>query len=113
VEKSDFSEDELILKKLSDCADVEAFSNLMIHAHEMGVSAAEFVQEEPKRTSRKTIRRLCLKNKKQSIRIRITSVLKALWELPAEDPQSAFVNSLYSMPNRPAQPHKNSLNGRS
>lgn len=91
----DYSEDEQILQGLSDPLDIEAFGNLMTHAHEKGMSAADFVREEPKRTSRKAIRKLCLRNRKRSLRLQVSSVLKSLWERPAEDPETAFAQSLY------------------
>jgi hypothetical protein len=85
-----FPEDDEILTLLDDPADAEAFSNLMENAHREGVSAADFVREEPKRTSRKSIRRLCLKDQKRSIRAIVSSVVKSLWDRPPEDPESAL-----------------------
>ena len=111
-EKPDYSEDERILASLNDPVDIEAFSNLMVHAHEKGMSAADFVREEPKRTSRRAIRKLCLRNRKQSFRVQIRSVLKNLWERPAEDPEAAFVQSLHTPGVRPPEPGGNGQNGR-
>ncbi len=112
TEKPDYSEDERILGCLSDSADIEAFSNLMDHAHQKGMSAADFVREEPKRTSRKTIRKLCLKNRKRSLRVRLASVMQTLWERPAEDPAAAFIHSLHTPTERPAKVGKDDQNGR-
>lgn len=81
----DFVEDAEILERLSDPLDIEAFSNLMVYAHEEGVSAADFVREEPDRTSRRTIRKLCLKNHSRSLWVQISSSLKNLWKVPATD----------------------------
>ena len=104
----DYSEDERILARLVDPVDIEAFSNLMVHAHQKGMSAADFVREEPKRTSRKVIRKLCLKDRKRSWRLQIASVIKTLWDRPAEDPEGAFIHSLYGGPGgRPPQPGEN------
>ena len=52
AEKPDFSEDDKILAGLQNEADIEAFANLMAHAHNQGISAVNFVREEPQRTSR-------------------------------------------------------------
>lgn len=111
-EMSDYSEDEHILASLSDPIDIEAFSNLMAHAHQQGVSAADFIREEPRRTSRKTIRKLCLKDVKRSLRARVASVFKTLWDRPAEDPQGAFVHSLYGPVTRLPASGKNGQKGR-
>lgn len=107
MEKPDFSEDDRILSLLKDEADVEAFTNLMAHAHDLGISAADFVREEPKRTSRKFIRKLCLKDRKRSLRLMVASVVKNLWDRPTQDPAEAFVNVLYAPPSRPDVPHSN------
>ena len=101
MDTPDYGEDEQILQGLSDPLDVEAFGNLMEHAHEKGMSAADFVREEPKRTSRKAIRKLCLRNRKRSLRLQVSSVLKSLWERPAEDPETAFAQALYGSPVKP------------
>lgn len=58
----DFMEDENILGMLTDPEDIEAFSNLMEHAHRAGQTAAAFVREEPGRTSRKAILALCIRD---------------------------------------------------
>lgn len=87
---TDYTEDEQILACLSDPLDVEAFSNLMNHAHELGMSAADLVREEPKRTSRKIIQKLCLKNRKQRMRVQILSILRNLWGKPVLDPKESF-----------------------
>lgn len=107
MEQPDFREDELILALLQDEADIEAFSNLMAHAHSLGMSAADFVREEPKRTSRRRIRKLCLKNRKRSLKLMVASVVKNLWERPVEDPAEAFVHVLYRPPLRPGESHTN------
>jgi hypothetical protein len=106
-ETPDFSEDEQILGVLSDPLDVEAFGNLMAHAHDQGMSAADFVREEPKRTSRRAIQKLCLRNRKRSLRLQVSSVLKNLWERPAENPETAFAQSLYGPLAKPPPSGKN------
>ena len=105
MEKPDFSEDDRILADLTDRADIEAFTNLMEHAHEQGLSAADFVREEPKRTSRKRIRKLCLKNRKRSLRVMAQSVMKSLWDRPVAD--TSAIESLYGVPQQPGKPHRN------
>lgn len=84
-----YPEDDDILAQLDDPTDVEAFSNLMENAHREGVSAADFVREEPKRTSRRAIRKLCLKDQKRSIKAVVSSVVRSLWDRPPEDPAAA------------------------
>lgn len=74
----DFSEDDEILARLTDPLDVEAFSNMMEHAHAQGKTAASMVREEPGVTSRKAIRRLCLKDKKKVLRDRVRDVLRKI-----------------------------------
>jgi hypothetical protein len=91
----DFSEDERILASLSDPVDVEAFTNLMAHAHEQGVSAADFIREEPQRTSRRAIRKLCLKDRKRSLKAQLRSVVKTLFEGRPSDPAEAYWQSIY------------------
>lgn len=59
----EYPEDTEILKLLTDPVDAEAFENLMENAHGKGKSAVDLVREEPGMTSRKTIRKLCLKDK--------------------------------------------------
>lgn len=106
-ENSNFQEDEEILAHLELDADKEAFSNLMAHAHELGISAADFVREEPKRTSRKTIRKLCLANQKRTFKMMMASVIKGLWDRPANDQTEATVASLYGPPTLQNKPHAN------
>ncbi|MDP6041497.1 MAG: hypothetical protein QGG64_23320 [Candidatus Latescibacteria bacterium] len=110
MEAPDFSEDDDILACLSDEADAEAFTNLMEHAHERGISAADFVREEPKRTSRKSIRKLCLANHKQGFHIRVRSALKSLWERPSSEPSVA--QALYGMPDQSGRSHQNGYHER-
>lgn len=110
MEVSDFSEDDRILACLSDEADAEAFTNLIEHAHERGISAADFVREEPKRTSRKRIRKLCLASHKQTFFVRFRSVLKSLWERPAAD--QSVARALYGMPDQSGRPHQNGYHER-
>jgi len=105
-DQSHFNEDDEILSKLDHEADIEAFLNLMEHAHGLGVSAADFVREEPKRTSRKHIRKLCLSNQKRTMKMMVTSVLKGLWDRPVNDPAESFVQALYKPP-APTKPHVN------
>ncbi len=93
----DFSEDERILANLSDPLDVEAFSNLMAHAHERGVSAADFVREEPQRTSRRAIRKLCFKDVKWSLRAQMRSVVKTFFEGRSADPAETHWQSIYGV----------------
>ena len=68
-----YPEDDEILAQLDDPMDVEAFANLMENAHSEGVSAADFVREQPNRTSRKIIRRLCLKDRKRWLKALVSS----------------------------------------
>ena len=76
MEEQDFSEDDEILVQLTDPLDVEAFANLMEHAHAQGKSAALMVREEPGVTSRKAIRRLCLRDKRKVLRDRVRDFLR-------------------------------------
>ena len=85
-----FPEDDEILAQLDDPMDVEAFSNLMDNAHQDKVSAADFIREEPKRTSRRAIRHLCLKDQKRSLKAVVSSVVRSLWDRPPEDPAAAL-----------------------
>ena len=89
-----YPEDDEILEQLDDPLDVEAFSNLMENAHREGVSAADFVREEPKRTSRKVIKRLCLKDQKRSLKAVVSSVFRSLWDKPPDDPNAALNDML-------------------
>lgn len=102
-----YSEDDRILARLMDPVDAEAFSNLMEHAHRRGMSAADFIREEPERTSRKAIRRLCLKDRRQTLRARISSIARNLWGRPAEDPETTYFQSLYSQRDRQQAPGRN------
>lgn len=77
-DQQDFSEDDAILAQLTDPLDREAFSNIMEHAHARGQSAASVIQEEPEITSRKSIRKLCLKDKKKVLSVRVKDVLRKL-----------------------------------
>jgi hypothetical protein len=85
-----YPEDDEILSQLDDPMDLEAFANLMENAHREGVSAADFVREEPKRTSRKTIRRICLKDRKRSLKAVVSSIVRSLWDRPPENPATAL-----------------------
>lgn len=85
-----YPEDDEILAQLQDPLDVEAFTNLMENAHREGVSAADFIREEPKRTSRKVIVKLCLKDRKRSFKAVVSSVVRSLWDKPPEDPAAAM-----------------------
>jgi hypothetical protein len=87
---ADYAEDKQILSRLGDAVDIEAFSNLMRHAHGHGMSAADFIREEPKRTSRKMIRKLCLKNRKQRLRLQISSLIQNFWGRPGLDPEGSM-----------------------
>lgn len=106
-EPGGYSEDDRILARLVDPVDAEAFANLMEHAHRRGMSAADFIREVPERTSRKTIRRLCLKDRKQTLRARFSSIARNLWGRPAEDPETTRIQSLYSPRDRPQAPGPN------
>ena len=111
METPDFSEDDRILSNLTDGADIEAFTNLMEHAHEQGISVADFVREEPKRTSRKRIRKLCLKNSKRSLRVMAQSIIDSLWDRPVDADISA-IETLYGVPQQPGKPHRNGYHER-
>jgi len=39
--------------------------------------------------------------------VQLASVTKSLWDRPAENPETAFVQSLYGPGARPSQPGKN------
>ena len=92
-EQLEFSEDQTIMERLTDPLDIEAFTNLMANAHGSGMSAVDFVREEPDRTSRRVIRKLCLKDKGRSLWILISSSLKSLWRTPSRD--SDHLHPLY------------------
>ena len=98
AEKPDFSEDDKILAGLQNEADIEAFANLMAHAHNQGISAVNFVREEPQRTSRQAIRKLCLKNQKRTFKAQIVSVIRSLWDRPVEDPEAAYLQEFFGGP---------------
>jgi len=107
-EQLDLSEDQGILEDLSDPMDVEAFANLMANAHECGMSAADFVREDPDRTSRKTIRKLCLKNQDRSLWMQISSAVKNIWKEPSSDANLYPVQTMFgSPPGQPGGVHKN------
>ncbi len=103
----EYHEDERILAHLEDPVDVEAFANLMEHAHQRGMSAADFIREVPGRTSRKAIRRLCLKDRKRTLRAMFSSFARNLWARPAVDPESTHIQSLYSPHDRLKLPGRN------
>ena len=106
-ENGEYPEDDRILAHLVDPIDAEAFKNLMEHAHQQGMSAADFVREVPERTSRKAIRRLCLKDRKRTLRARLSSFARNLWARPAEDPKTTYIQTLYSRRDRPQIPGGN------
>ncbi len=56
-------EDREVLDGLSDPDDVEAFRNIAENAQLQGKTGVELIQENPTHTSRKAIRKLCMKNK--------------------------------------------------
>ena len=112
AEKPDFSEDDQILACLQDEADIEAFTNLMVHAHEQGISAADFVREEPKRTSRRAIRTFCLKNQKRTFKAQIASVIRSLWDRPVEDPEAAYLQEFFGGPAQSSLKAKPDRNGK-
>ena len=57
--------DKEVLAQLRDPLDVEAFRNLMENAATRDQSAVDLVRAQPGVTSRKQIRRLCLKDKRR------------------------------------------------
>ena len=99
TEHEQYLEDDRILADLADPVDAEAFANLMEHAHQRGMSAADFIREVPERTSRKAIRRLCLKDRKRTLRARMSSFARNLWA--REDQEPTYIQSLYAPPDRP------------
>ena len=105
--ESDFREDDAILAMLDDPADIEAYHNLMVHAHQLGLSAADFIRQEPKRTSRKRVRKLCLQNQKRTLRMIFSSVLKGLWDRPVNDRDNVSVHALYGPQPVPEKTHTN------
>lgn len=56
-------EDREVLDALTDPDDVEAFKNIVDNARGQGKTGVQLVREDPANTSRKAIRRLCLKDK--------------------------------------------------
>lgn len=107
-----YPEDEEIQAKLDDPTDLEAFANLVENAHREGVSAVEFVREEPNRTSRKRIRRLCLKNRKRSLKMILSSFVGSLRVQP---PETQNLNLMFGTgkPTKPVDcPDGSPLNGR-
>ena len=76
----DFSEDEEILEALTDPVDVEAFRNLMDNAHGKDQSAASFIREDPERTSRAAIRKLCLKEKRRFLSDFLGGFFRRRWK---------------------------------
>jgi len=111
-----YPEDDEILSQLDDSLDVEAFANLMENVHREGISAADFVREDTKRTSRKRIRRLCMKDRKRSIKAIVSSVIRSLLDRPPDDPATALDTMLgpegQRFGNPPSKPASNPPNGR-
>ena len=93
-----YDEDESILARLGDPVDIEAFGNLMSNAHKRGMSAADFVREDPRVTSRRTIRKLCLKNRKRSFTVQVRSMFRRLWAPPPNALEPEFVKSILRSP---------------
>ena len=89
------TEDQVILAALVDPIDAEAFRNLMAHAHERGMSAADFVREEPDRTSRKSIRSLCLRGRKRTFGLAVRSGLKRLFGAGSADTEARGAVAIY------------------
>lgn len=106
-EPSNYPEDDKILAQLDDPTDIEAFSNLMENAHREGLSAADLIREEPKRTSRSAIRKICLKDRKRSIRAMVSGVVKSMWDRPVHNPEDGFVQSLFGTQPPPGFGKKN------
>ncbi len=106
-EHEKYLEDDRIMANLVDPVDAEAFTNLMEYAHQRAMSAADFIREVPERTSRKAIRRLCLKDRKRTLRARMSSFAKNLWARPAVDPETTHIQSLYPPRDRPQIPGGN------
>ena len=75
----EFEEDEVVLSQLTDPVDIEAFENLMEHAHAIEQSAASFIREDSARTSRPKIRKLCLKDKRKVFADSVRGCLRRLW----------------------------------
>ncbi len=105
TEDPTYPEDDDILSRLSDPLDAQAFENLMENAHREGVSAADFIREEPKRTSRKAIRKICLKNQRRSIKAIVSSVVRSLRDKPPVDAEAAL-SSVLGPQQRFGGPHK-------
>ena len=64
LDDQDFApEDREVLDGLSDPADAEAFRNIAANAQTRGKTGVELIQENPEHTSRKAVRKLCLKDK--------------------------------------------------
>ena len=106
-DRDEYLEDDRILALLEDPVDAEAFTNLMEHAHQRGMSAADFIREVPERTSRKAIRRLCLKDRKRTLRARLSSFARNLWARAAEDPETGYIQTLYPPRDGPPMPGGN------
>ena len=82
-----FVEDEVVCAQLTDPLDVEAFANLMAHAHQEGKSAAAMIREEPNLTSRPKIRKLCIgRHKARFIWAQVKGLASRLGK-PAKPPQ--------------------------
>ena len=94
-EQTRYPEDDRILAQLEDPTDNEAFLNLMENAHREGLSAADLIREDPKRTSRAAIRKICLKDRKRSIRAMVSGVMKSMWDRPVQNPEDALVQGLF------------------
>lgn len=56
-------EDREVLAALSDPLDIEAFRNIIDSARAQDKTGVELVREDPAHTSRRGVRRACLKNK--------------------------------------------------
>ncbi len=110
-EKIDYTEDDRILAQLEDPTDIEAFTNLMENAHREGLSAADLIREEPKRTSRSAIRCICLKDRKRSIRAMVSAVVRSMWDRPVQNPEDALVQGLFGATTRPPRFRENKKNG--
>lgn len=94
-EQTGYPEDDRILAQLEDPIDIEAYSNLMENAHRDGLSAADLIREDPKRTSRPGIKRVCLKDRKRSIRAMVSGVVKSMWDRPVRNPEDTLVHGLF------------------
>jgi len=75
-------EDREVLAALSDPLDVEAFRNIIDSARAQDKTGVELVREDPAHTSRKAVRRACLKNRWASLAAMFRSVFRTSRHTP-------------------------------